>query len=349
MRRIVAAIALSLSLLPAAPALAQSGGSAKVSISAEVNITAQAQATLADKLYAAGDYKAALKAYAEGYASYKDAAFLYAKAQCEKALGAYADAKADFEAYLALSAKASLKFKSEAEAGLSASKKALEGGVSAAVGAVGAVTGAAAGAVTGALSFAASLKISVEVSADVQVDAKSADEAYAKGSYADAERLYLAVYEKSAKPVLLYAAAQCELAQGHKAEAAGLLRGYLSASAKAKYKADAEKALKALGAASAAKVKIAVAASVDAKSKAEAKAADKLAAAGSYSEALKAYAALQAKAGHASLLYAQAQCYRMTGQIEKAKEYFGSYLKAEGKLTFKAEAEAGLKESGGTY
>src|SRR4029079_4270152 len=101
------------------PSFAQTANaSVKVSISVDVSVSAKLKAEAADKLYLAGDFAGALKLYAEGYATFKDAAFLYAQAQCQRSLGQLEQAKASFDGYLALGAKASLKYKADAEAGL---------------------------------------------------------------------------------------------------------------------------------------------------------------------------------------------------------------------------------------
>lgn len=324
------------------PAFAQSGSasaSVKVSISVDVSVSAKAKAELADKLYAAGDFAGALKVYAEGYATFKDAAFLYAQAQCHVALGNAAEAKALFEQYLALGAKVALTFKAEAETGLSNVKAKLAAGLGA---------GVKAGAkIAGALNPIPKFQAAAEVALTLKAEVKAADALYALGKYDEALKAYAAIYLKSPEPILLYAQAQCHIALDHRYEAVALLQGALSAGLP-KYKADIEAALTSLGAPTVA-VSLAISAAVSASLSVEAKAADALFAAAKYNDALKAYIALYAKSPEPAFLYAQAQCYRLLGNIPEAKVAFEAYLKASasGVLAFKAEAERALLDLGG--
>jgi tetratricopeptide (TPR) repeat protein len=336
--------ALILSLALTSPiALAQSGSasaSVSVKISIDVSVSAKASAEAADKLYAAGDFAGALKLYAEGYAKFKDAAFLYAQAQCNVALNNALAAKALFEEYLSLGAKVTLKFKAEAETGLSSMKAKLSAGVGA---------GIDAGAkIAGVLRPNASLSIAAEVPALLKPEVKIADEFYAAGKFELALKAYAAAHFKSPEPVLLYAQAQCHIALDQRYEAISLLRASLSTGT-LKFKADAEAALGKLGAVGSAAVALSISASVSAAIKAEAKLADDLYLAGKYAAALKAYASLYAKSPEPVLLYAQAQCSRMLGEIPQARISFEAYLSAaaSGTLAFKQDAEFALKEIGG--
>jgi tetratricopeptide (TPR) repeat protein len=339
MKRQMIALSFFALLVPAMPVFAEGSATAKVSISLDVSVTAKVKAEAADKLYAAGDYKGAIKLYQEGYDTYKDAAFLYAKAQCEKALGQAADAKKDFDAYLALGTKVTLKYKAEAETGVKEVSSAV-------IGVVGGVATGVVGATKATLTFASSLSISANVSVEAQASAKSGDDAYAAGKYQEAKKYYAEAAAKKPEPTFLYAEAQCELAAGHKSEAIGLLQGYLSAKGTLKYKKEAQASLKELKAKSKEKIKVSVAASVSATVKTEAKAADALAAAGDYAGAAKAYGELYAKSSSdAALLYAQGQCYRLAGDAAKAKETLNAYLAVSGKLKFKAEADAAVTDT----
>ncbi|MDB4963696.1 MAG: hypothetical protein JWP01_3695 [Myxococcales bacterium] len=76
--------------------------------------------------------------------------------------------------------------------------------------------------------------------------------------------------------------------------------------------------------------------------------ADGLYARGDFEGAFAIYARAHAKAKAPSLLYAQAMTKWRLGASAEAKAMFTAYLEAGGTLAYRAEAEAGLRDLGGT-
>jgi len=333
---------------PAVPAFADAKGgvaaqaSVKVSIKADVDAKGAAKAGAGDAAYAAGDFQAALAAYGEGFAQTRDASFIYAMAQCHKALGAKDQAKVMFEMYLASNAKASLKYKADVEAELTAKAK----------GALGTVTGKVKDVaikvadVGGGVYGAAKIGIGGSMSAAASVSAKAGDAAYASAKYGDAAKSYLEAYAQSQQTVALYAAAQAKAQAGAGAEARGLLLGYLAAEPNGKYAKDARTLLLAVGGDVKASTKISVKANVHADVKAQAELADKAFAAGKYLDAAKAYGEAHAKKSEAALLYAKGVAQLYAGQTADAAASLKAYLAAGGDLKFKVQAQAHLRASG---
>ena len=118
-----------------------------LSIAAEVTASAQAIAMEADNLYARGEIRAALAAYARGFEASKDAGFLYAQARCHARLGDAARARALLKQYLA--ASGTLRYRADAEAVLAGGVAVGAGAGATVTGAVGGVGGRAVGGVRG--------------------------------------------------------------------------------------------------------------------------------------------------------------------------------------------------------
>jgi hypothetical protein len=316
--------------------------SVKVSIKADVDAKGQAKAAAGDAAYAAGNFQVALAAYGEGFAQTRDASFVYAMAQCHKALGAKDQAKVMFEMYLASNAKASLKYKANVEAELTAKAKS----------AFGKVTGTVKGGVLkivdvgGGVYGAVKIGIAGSMTAAASASAKAGDAAYASAKYGDAAKRYLEAYAQSQQSVALYAAAQAKAQAGSGAEARGLLLGYLAAEPKGKYAKDARTLLLAVGGDVKASAKVSVKANVHADVKAQAELADKAFATGKYLDAAKAYGEAHAKKSEAALLYAKGVAQLYAGQTTDAAASLKAYLAAGGDLKFKVQAEAHLRASG---
>jgi hypothetical protein len=119
-----------------------------VSIASDVGAAMQGLAIKADNLYARGEYAAALRLYADGFAVAGESVFLYAQAQCQWHLGNAAEAEVLFERYL--SASGTLKYKARAEAAM----RDIGAGVTTALGATVRLGGDVAGGITGRLGGA---------------------------------------------------------------------------------------------------------------------------------------------------------------------------------------------------
>ncbi len=313
--------------------------SVKVSIKADVDAKAQAKAAAGDAAYAAGNFEAALAAYGEGFAQTRDASFIYAQAQCHKALGHTADAKLMFEMYLGAGSKASLKYKADVEAELTAKAK----------GALGTVTGKVKDVAVKVTDVGAGVYGAVKVgiagsmNATASASAKAGDAAYASAKWSEASAKYLEAYAQSQQTVALYAAAQAKAQAGAGVEARGLLLGYLAAEPNGKYAKDAKTLLLAIGGHASAATKISVKAKVHADVKAQAELGDKAMASGKYLDAIKGYGDAYAKKSEAGLLYAKGVAQLYAGQTADAAASFKAYLAAGGNLEFKTSAEAHLR------
>lgn len=119
-----------------------------LAVAGDVSASVQGAVADADGLYVRGDFRGALKLYADAYAAADDAVLLYAQAMCQWQLGAMDDAEAMFVAYLdaggdyAARAKAQLE---DVRAGVAAGG--VGGVVGGAVGGVGGVVGGVTGEV----------------------------------------------------------------------------------------------------------------------------------------------------------------------------------------------------------
>lgn len=329
---------------------AHAAAAAGISVQADVQTSAKAEAALGDKLYAAGDYVGALAAYGDGFVKTKDAAFLYAEGACQQALKHKGEAEALFKMYLSSGAEASLKYANEAKAALGTLKSAgsaviggLTGAVTGTVGAVGSV----AGKVVSGLFSGLKVAIAGEIDAAAKVKAQAGDAAYAAKNFAEAAKAYGEAYATSEPSVALFAQGSAEAQAGHSVEARALLGGYLAAEPKGKHADEAKQLLLAIGGMGAEIPQLAVKAKAAAEAKAEATKADAEAKAGRFLSAAKEYGAAYAKKAEPALLYAQGMAELSAGKVAEAKQHLSAYLKAGGKLEFKASAEAALKASGG--
>lgn len=326
---------------------AQAAAAAAVSIQADVQASGKADAAIGDKLYAAGDYVAALAAYGDGFAKAKDASFIYAEAACHKALGHKAEAETMFKMYLSAGKEETLKYAGEAKAALGGVKnvgKALLGGLTGAVTTVASVTG---GVVFGIFNV---LKVSVAgeiTDAAAKAKAQAGDAAYEAKNFAAAAKAYGEAYAAGEPAVALFAEGSAEAQVGHTADARALLSGYLSAEPKGKHADEARQLLLAIGGLGADIPKVAVKAKAGAEAAAEAAKADAEYKAGRFLGAAKAYGDAFAKKAEPALLYGQAMAELSAGKVTEAKQHLSAYLKSSGKLEFKASAEAALKASGG--
>ena len=339
-------------LLLAAPAIADTGASAKgsasatVSIKADVEASGKARAATGDALYAKGEFEAALVAYGEGFAATRDAAFVYAMAQCHKALGHKNEAKAMFEMYLAASGQATLEYESQAKAELGIAAESAKGTVGKLGGKVKKVAKKAVFTVKGGIYAAAEVSVSAKMKASAKAEAKAADAAYASKKYGEAAKGYLVAYGKSQQSIALYAAAQAHAQAGNAVEARALLLGYLQTKPKA-YAAESKQLLLALGGSASGTVKVSVKAKASAKAKAQAGKGDKAFKAGQYVTAAKLYGEAHAKAtGDAALLFAKGMAEYYAGAVAEARASLEAYLAASGKLEFEAQAKATLHASG---
>lgn len=324
---------------------------ASVSIQADVQASAKAAAVLGDQLYASGDYVGALTAYGNGFAKAKDSAFIYAEAACHKALGHKAEAETMFKMYLSSGKEEALKYAGDAKAALGGVKnagKALIGGLTGAVtGTVGAVAN-----VTGTVVFGifGALKVSVagEIKdAAAKAKAEAGDAAYLAKNFAAAAKSYGEAFATGEPAVALFAEGSAEAQAGNVTDARALLTGYLSAAPKGKHAEDARQLLLAIGGLGAEIPKVVVKGKASADVKAESTAGDEAYKAGQFLSAAKSYAAGYAKkSSETALLYGQGMAELSAGKIAEAKEHLSAYLKAGGKLEFKASAEAALKANG---
>jgi tetratricopeptide (TPR) repeat protein len=333
-----------LSMAFAAPLAHADSGS--LAIKADVQVSAQTQASTGDAAYAKGDFEAALEAYGEGFATTRDTAFVYAMAKCHEQLGHADEAKSMFQMYLAAKGDATLKYESNAKAELGMKAEgAATGAVGTVTGAVGKVKDTAFKASAG-IYTAAKVSVSAKVKASAKAEAKAADEAYASAKYEDAAKGYAEAYAKSQQAILLWAAAQSNAQAGHGVEARAQLEGYLATKPKGQAKKDANALLLAMGGSSSAVVKVAVKAKVSAKAKGSAGKGDKAMKSGQYVTAAKVYADAYAKTSDAALLYAEGMAQFYAGMTADAAATLQSYLAAGGTLEFQAQAQATLKATG---
>ncbi|HYI00256.1 tetratricopeptide repeat protein [Hyalangium sp.] len=322
------------------PALA--GPKVQITISGDVEIAGKEEADAGDKAFSAGDLRAALAAYGEGFADTKDPDFLYALAQTHKSLGNKAEAKSLFESYLAGAGE--LKYRTEAatEAGVKAGKG-LVGGV---VGVVGGVANTAVGLVGGiAASVYTAVKVNVadKMEAGAKEVAKKGDEAYAAGKFAEAKAFYDQAYEKSQQGVALFAEGMANAQAGRGAEARAALAGFLASAPKGEQAEQARQMLLAMGGAPQMMAKgVSIGSKIAKEAKAEATSGDKAFKAGRFMEAAKFYGEAFAKKADPSALYAQGMAQYAEGDVKEAAETFKSYLASSGKLEFKAQVEAAL-------
>lgn len=331
------------------PALAAS--KVQVSIQAEVEASGRDEAAAGDKAVAAGDYRAALAAYGEGFAETKDPDFLYAMAQVHKAMGSKAEAKSLFQSYVV--GEGELKYRGEAarEAGVKLAAQTKDTGK----GVVGSVVDTASSAAKAALGTAGGLAASVytavkvdvagKLAASAQAAARKGDEAYAAGNYEEAQASYDEAYEQSQQPLALFAEGMADAHAGNAAEARGELAGYLATGAKGEQANQARQMLLAMGGSTQLVKGVSVAAKVSKEAKAAAASGDKAFKAGRFVDAAKLYAEAYAKKNDAAALYAQGMAQYAEGDVKEAAQSFKSYLASGGRLEFKAQAEAALKAS----
>jgi tetratricopeptide (TPR) repeat protein len=322
----------------------------QISIQGDVEVAGKEQAASGDKAFAAGDYRAALAAYGEGFADTKDPDFLYALAQANKALGSKAEAKSLFESYLAGAGE--LKYRSEAatEAGVKAAKDAGKGLVGGVVNTVGGVANAAVGLVGGlAASVYTAVKVNVadKLAAGAQAVAKKGDEAYAAGKYADAQAFYDQAYAQSQQGLALFAQGMADAQAGNGADARGELAGFLANAPKGEQADQARQMLLAVGGSTQLVKAVSIASKVAKEAKAEATNGDNAFKAGRFVDAAKFYGEAFAKKNEAVALYAKGLAQYAEGDVKEAAQSFKSYLASSGKLEFKSQVEAALVTSAG--
>lgn len=346
----VSLFALTLGAAPLAAVAAAAGAAVSVSVSVDVAAAGKAAAALGDKAYAAGDYKAALLAYGDGFAKTRDAAFIYAQAQCQAALAHKEEADTMFKMYLSAAGKTKLKYEAEAKAALGGAKgvgKAVVGGLVGAAKAVGGAVVDVTGFLAGGIYTALKVSIAAEVDAGAKAKAEAADAAYAAAKYGEAAKSYAQVFASAENPIALFAQAQAEAQAGHAAEARALLHGYLTAVTKGKHVDEAKQLMLAMGGASAsASANVAVKTKVTAEA-AAVSSADVAYKSGKFLSAAKGYGEAYAKKAEPVLLYAKGMAEYNAGMLADAQKDLKAYLAAGGNLEFKTDAELALKASAG--
>jgi tetratricopeptide (TPR) repeat protein len=338
-----AALAMALST----PALA-AGAKVQVTIQGDVEATGKDLAIAGDKAFAAGDYRAALAAYGEGFADTKDPDFLYALGQAHKAMGNKAEAKSLFESYLAGAGE--LKYRTEAatEAGVKAGKGVVGGVVNTVTGGANTAVGLVGGLATSVYG-AVKVNVADKLDAGAKELAKKGDEAYAAGKFAEAKGFYDQAYEKSQQGLALFAEGMANAQSGKGAEARAALAGYLANAPKGEYADQARQMMLAMGG-SPELIKgmgTQIASKVAKEAKTEATNGDKAFKAGRFVEAAKFYGDAFAKKSDPAALYAKGMAQFAEGDVKDAAESFKAYLASSGKLDFKTQAEAALAASVG--
>jgi tetratricopeptide (TPR) repeat protein len=336
----------ALTLTLATPALA--GAKMQLTIEGDVEGSGKAMAAAGDKAFAAGDYRAALASYGEGFADTKDPDFLYALGQTNKALGNKAEAKSLFESYVAGAGE--LKYRSQAasEAGI---KMAKDGGKGLVGGVTGTVTGAANAAVglvsgvAGSVYTAVKVNVGDKIEAGAKETAKKGDEAYAAGKFAEARAFYDQAYEQSQNGMALFAEGMASAHAGKGAEARAALAGFLATGPKGEQADQARQMLLAMGGNPSLVKPVTIAGKVAKEAKTEATNGDKAFKAGRFVEAAKFYGEAYAKKNDAAALFAKGMAQYAEGDAKDAAESFKSYLASGGKLDFKPQAEAALSAS----
>ncbi len=344
-------------LVFAAPSYALALANAAVSVAAEVSGEGKDDAETGDKAYAAGDFKAALAAYGEGFSETQDPDFIWAIAKTQQALGKKAEAKALFSTYLKSGEKAH-----EAEASKeSGVKVAATGAVRSAGGlggALGGVVDTGSGAVATVVSGADNLKIAlyqslkVDVSdrvganAEAKTAAESGDQAYAAGKFQEADKSYDQAYEKSEAAAALFAEGMADARAGDGAEARAELAGYLATGAKGAEADKAKEILLAVGGSLDTVAKVSISGKVSTEAKAEAQGGDKAFKAGQYVSAAKFYGDAFAKKSDSVALYGKGMAQYAEGDVTEAKATLQQYVASSGKVEFKAQAETTLKACG---
>ena len=325
---------------------AEASAAASVAVAVDVSAAGKAAAALGDRLYAAGDFRAALLAYGDAFAKTHDAAVIYAQAQCHSALEHKAEAEAMFKMYLAAAGSAKLKYEAEAKAALSGAKsvgKKVIGGITGVItgtaGLVADLTLGIAGGIYGVLK----LSIAAEIEGAAKAKAEAADAAYAAAKWGEAAKNYGAAFFSSENPIALFAQAQAEAQAGHAAEARSLISGYLQAGAKGKRAEEAKQLLLAMGGSAEVVAKVAVKAKAAKELAADVDVGDAAYKAGRYVSSAAAYGAAYAKKAEPVLLYAKGMAEFSAGQLTEARKDLNAYLAAGGKLEFKASAELTLK------
>jgi tetratricopeptide (TPR) repeat protein len=334
-----AALALALS----APALA--APKLQLSIQGDVEIGGKEEATAGDKAFAAGDYRAALAAYGEGFADTKDPDFLYALGQANKALGNKAEAKSLFESYLAGSGELKYRGEAAAEAGVKLAKdtgKGLVGGVVGAVNGVANATTSLVSGLAGTVYSVVKVNVADKLEAGAQAVAKKGDEAYSAGKFADAQAFYEQAYTQSQNAWALFAGGMADAQAGNGADARAELAGFLANAPKGEQADQARQMLLALGGSPALVKPVSIASKIAKEAKDEATNGDKAFKAGRFVEAAKFYGDAFAKKNDAAAIYAKGMAQYASGNVKEAAQSFKSYLAAGGKLEFKPQVEAAL-------
>lgn len=341
-----AALALALTT----PALA-APPKVQISIQGDVEASGKELAIAGDKAFAAGDFRAALAAYGEGFADTKDPDFIYGLGQAQKALGNKAEAKSLFESYLAGAGE--LKYRGEAatEAGVKAGKDAGKGVVGGVVGAVGTVANTTAnvvGGLAGSVYSAVKVNVADKLAAGAQAVAKKGDEAYASGKFVEAKTFYDQAYEQSQQGLALFAEGMASAQAGNASEARAALSGFLATGPKGEQAEQARQMLLAMGGSPQLVKGVTIASKVAKEAKTEATNGDKAFKAGRFVDAAKFYGEAYAKKNEAAALYAKGLAQYAEGDVKEAAQSFKSYLSAGGNLEFKSQAEAALVASGST-
>jgi hypothetical protein len=194
----------------------------KVSISAQMNAKAKADAKAADTAYAAGKYQDAAKGYAEAYAKSQQSVALYAAAQAHAQAGDAISARALLHGYLAAQPKGA--FAKDASTLLLA--------------------------LGGNAQATAKVSVKAKVDAAAKARAGAGDAAMTAGKYIDAAKAYGEANAAAANSALLYARGMAELYGGATTAAADDLKAYLAAGGTLEFKVSAEAALRATGKAS---------------------------------------------------------------------------------------------------
>lgn len=344
--KVVVALAVSMSLSGIAHAHDEKKEHAHPQIASHVSADVKAEASAGDKAFAEGNLQLALESYGEAYAKSQDEDLLVAIARVHAAAKRKGEAKQMYTAYLK-SGSAELSHRAEAEgvAGkqkLQAEAKAGAKGVGGLVGGVANTVEGAVGATTGLLG-SVKVDVSAEVKGEAQAKAEEGDQAYSSGKFEAAASAYAQAYEKEQTAALLFARGMAEARAEDAVEARALLRAYLTAEPKGSHAAEAKASLLAMGGTGEALPKLNLKAKAKKEVKADVAKADSAYKAGDFLDAARIYGEAHGKASaDAALLYGKGMSLYASGQMKAAREALKAYLASQGKLEFKAQAEATL-------